>query len=192
MSIQSSISESDINNSQKELYNANISVTESRNLLKDRIPNAYDKIDEQLKKILSPSITLSNSSIEVDEYSCYVFPAFKGLEQLLLSLFFNKSIIINYNASKGSGEYKNFGAIFKYDDTNDIFYLKSDIKSLVNDSVYESCLEKIYNYFNKNRNVYFHANQIIVLTGIITSKTEADAILSDVFQLIDDVGLKIL
>ena len=53
-------------------------------------------------------------------------------------------------------------------------------------------IEDIYNQIVKSRHVYFHANQILMLTKMIFSKSEADAILSDVFELIDSVSAKIL
>ena len=191
MSIQDDVTEEDINARQKEVYKSNISVSEARNILRERIPNAYDKLDEEIKKILSPSISLSNSNIEVEEYSCYVFPALKGLEAFLLKLLLNKSIYVNHAAPKGSGSYKNFGAIFEKDSNNQ-HKLRKNISIIINDSVYESCIENIYNQIVKSRHVYFHANQILMLTKMIFSKSEADAILSDVFELIDSVSAKIL
>ncbi len=156
------------------------------------IPNAYDKLDEEIKKILSPSISLSNSNIEVEEYSCYVFPVLKGLEALLLKLLLNKSILIDHAAPKGSGKYKNFGAIFEKDNNSQIFKLRSNFKNIISDSVYELCVEDIYNYIVGSRHVYFHANQILMLTRMIFDKSEADAILSDVFELIENISAKIL
>lgn len=191
MSIQEDITEEDINARQKEIYKSNISVSEARNILKERIPNAYDKLDEEIKKILSPSISLSNSNIEADEYSCYVFPALKGLEAFLLKLLLNKSIYVNPAATKGSGSYKNFGAIFEKD-SNGQYKLRKNIDIIINDSVYGSCVEEIYNQIVKSRHVYFHANQILMLTKMIFSKSEADAILSDVFELIDNISARIL
>lgn len=192
MSIQDEITEEDINARQKEIYKSSISVPEARELLKERIPNAYDKLDEEIKKILSPSISLSNSSIEVEEYSCYVFPALKGLEAFLLKLLLIKSIRIDHTATKGSGIYKNFGAVFEKDNNSNIYKLKSNVKNIMADSVYESCVEDIYNHIVGSRHVYFHANQILMLTRMIFDKSEADAILSDVFELIDNVSAKIL
>ena len=192
MSIQDEITEENINARQKEIYKSSISVLEARNILKERIPNAYDKLDEEIKKILSPSISLSNSNIEVEEYSCYVFPVLKGLEALLLKLLLNKSILIDHAAPKGSGKYKNFGAIFEKDNNSQIFKLRSNFKNIISDSVYELCVEDIYNYIVGSRHVYFHANQILMLTRMIFDKSEADAILSDVFELIENISAKIL
>ena len=192
MSIQDGITEEEINNSQKEIYNSNISIAESRNLLKERIPNAYDKIDSTIKKIISPAITLSNSSIEVEEYSCYVFPALKGLEAFLLQLLLAKSIFIDHAAKKGSGKFNSFGPVFEKDATTGLYVIRPSVQPKISDSTYEKCLADIYNFLVSNRHANFHANQILVLTNMIQNKEEADAILSEVFELIDDAALKLL
>lgn len=77
-------------------------------------------------------------------------------------------------------------------DSNNQHKLRKNISIIINDSVYESCIEDIYNQIVKSRHVYFHANQILMLTKMIFSKSEADAILSDVFEIIDSVSAKIL
>ena len=107
-------------------------------------------------------------------------------------MLLNKSILIDHAAPKGSGKYKNFGAIFEKDNNSQIFKLRSNFKNIISDSVYELCVEDIYNYIVGSRHVYFHANQILMLTRMIFDKSEADAILSDVFELIENISAKIL
>ncbi len=195
MSMQDEVTEEEINEKQKEVYKANITVDEARNILKDRLPNAYDKLEEELKKMISPSISLSNSQIEVEEYSCYVFPVLKGLEAILLKLLLNKSIIINHNAAKGSGEHKNFSEIFKpsvLGDKTSRYVVLSKISTEISDPTYIDCLEDLYNYLMKSRHVYFHANQILMMTRMIFDKSEADAILNDTLELIDEIAKKVL
>ena len=195
MSMQDEVTEEEINEKQKEVYKATITVDEARNILKDRLPNAYDKLEEGFKKMISPSISLSNSQIEVEEYSCYVFPLLKGLEALLLKLLLNKSIIINPNAVKGNGEHKNFSEIFEPSvpgNKTSRFVVKSNISTNISDSTYVNCLEDLYNYLKQSRHVYFHANQILMMTRMIFDKSEADAILNDTLELIDEVAKKVL
>ena len=145
--------------------------------------------------MISPSISLSNSQIEVEEYSCYVFPVLKGLEALLLKLLLNKSIIINHNAAKGSGEHKNFSEIFEpsvHGDKTSRYVVLSKISTKISDPTYINCLEDLYNYLMKSRHVYFHANQILMMTRMIFDKSEADAILNDTLELIDEIAKKVL
>ena len=195
MSMQDEVTEEEINEKQKEVYKANISVAETRNILKERLPNAYDKLEEEFKKMISPSISLSNSQIEVEEYSCYVFPILKGVEALLLKLLLNKSIIINPNAAKGSGEHKNFSEIFEPSvpgNKSSRYVVLSKISTNISNPTYINCLEDLYNYLKQSRHVYFHANQILMMTRMIFDKSEADAILTDTLELIDEVAKKVL
>jgi hypothetical protein len=132
---------------------------------------------------LSPSISLSSADIDVEEYSCYVFPAFKALEAFLLSLLLKKGILVS--------ERTNFGSVFTLN-TENLHILNSRCKNMINDTVYENCVEDIYNYFKRTRHIYFHANQILTLINMIDNKIEADEILNDILLLINETALKIL
>lgn len=186
MALKPDVSEEEISQRQNDIYQVSTnSVPQARAALKERIPNAYDKLDGIILKILSPAISLSQSNLDVEEYSCYVFPALKALEALLLDLLLKKGIIIN-------PQKQNFGSVFVNDVTNSHHVLNSTNQALVNDATYQKCLEDIYNYFKQQRHTRFHANQVLVLTTMIFSKTEADAIISDVLAIIDDTAKKIM
>lgn len=184
MSLLPSVSLEDMIKKKNEVYESNITVDDAKKLLQRRIPNAYDKMDEKILKLLSPSISLSNSPIKVEEYSCFIFPALKALEALLLNLLLKKELYLSSTI--------NFGSFFKHDSALNKHVLIFTVKQKINDSSYAQCLENIYNYFKQNRHIYFHANQILSLTEMIHDKTKADAILNDILILIDDTGNKIL
>lgn len=71
MALMPDISEEEIAQRQKDIYQVSTnSVPQARAELKARIPNAYDKLDDTILKILSPAISLSQSNLNVEEYSC--------------------------------------------------------------------------------------------------------------------------
>lgn len=181
------ITEDSLNQSQSNLYaSPKRSVEEVRSVLRQRLPYAYDKLDDLILKIMSPSISLSLSSpdIEIEDYCCYVFPVLKALEAFLKQLLLNKGIYID--------DKKGFGPILDYDENSARHHLKRRYYASIDDSTYIECVEDIYHYFKQSRHSYFHANQFLVMTSMIESKCEADAIISDVLGLIEDTAKKIL
>lgn len=186
MTLRPEITEEDVSTQQKTIYKTEtISVPEARNRLKARIPNAYDKLDEIILKILSPSISLSNSQLEAEEYSCYVFPALRALEAVLLDLLRKKQIYVNPPKT-------NFGTVFAPDSATNEHVLNAANKKLISDTKYEKQLEKIYNYLKKQRHTRFHANQVLVMTTLIFNKAEADAILNEVLDILEEAAIEIM
>lgn len=184
MSTSDDISLEDIVQRKNEVYNANITIDETRAILAQRLPNACCKLDETIIKLLSPSIALSVANIEVEDYSCYVFPALKALESLLLYLLGKKGIMKDTKSS--------FAKIFNKNIATGRFELCKQHVATVNDTVYQIALQDIYNYFHGIRHVTFHANQVLTMTTIVEDKTEADAILNQVLTIFDDIGLNVL
>ena len=126
---------------------------------------------------------MSQSNLNVEEYSCYAFPALKALEALLLDLLNQKGISVNPPK-------QNLGSVFVPGQPQHVLSPANQAK--VNDATYQKCLEDIYDYFKKQRHTRFHANQVLVLTTLIFNKAEADAIISDVLAIIDDTAKKIM
>lgn len=182
MSLSPDVSLNEIIERKNETYKSTITVDGARAELKQRIPHIYDKLDDTILKLLSPSIALSTSGIEVEDYSCYVFPAFKALEQLLLNLLSENG--------RHKGVKDSFSKVFYFDNIAMKQKLKLDPINPISDVIFIQTVEDIYNYFNGNRNVYFHANEILMLTGIIEDRLEADTMLNQILIYFDDVGLK--
>ena len=185
MAMQPEISEEEVSAQQKVVYKAEtISVPEARRRMKARIPVAYEKLEDIALKILSPSFSLSNSCVEAEEYSCYVFPALRTLEAILLQLLLKKGLMV--------APPSNLGSVFKKDDTTGDHVLNERSRMKVGDPVYAAQLERIYNYLKAERHTIFHANQILILTRLIFDKTEADAILNQVLDIIEDTARKVM
>lgn len=133
------------------------------------MPRAYGNIDEMILKLLSPSISLRKVNIELEDYSCYAFPALRALEGYIKYLFGLKSVTIGHT----------FGCAFN----NNALY--PSIAAQIGDTVFQNELERLYAYFKKNRHVIFHAEQILIGTTLIEDKHEADEIINAVINLIE-------
>lgn len=61
------------------------------------LPRLYENIDDMILKLLSPSISLRRVKIDLEDYSCYAFPALYALEGYLKYLFGLKGVTIGNN-----------------------------------------------------------------------------------------------
>lgn len=163
------VSVDDIVDSINSFHDVNVKTSEVRNDMEVLMPRAYGHIDEMILKLLSPSISLRKVNIELEDYSCYAFPALRALEGYIKYLFGLKSITIG----------KTFGGVFN----GSVLY--PNIASQVGDAIFQSELEKLYVYFKGSRHVLFHTEQILIGTTIIEDKHEADEIINTVINLIE-------
>lgn len=76
------ISVDDIVDSINTFHNVSVKTSEVRNDMEVLMPRAYGNIDEMILKLLSPSISLRKVNIELEDYSCYTFPALRALEDI--------------------------------------------------------------------------------------------------------------
>ena len=163
------ISIEDVVETVSTFHDIDIKVEDVRNELETLIPNAYSNIDDMILKLLSPSIALRKINTELEDYSCYAFPALRALEGYLKYLFGLKGINIG----------NNFGGIFKG------MTLTSSAASRISDTVFQTEVERIYSYLVGNRHVLFHTQQVLISTTILTDKKEADDIVDEVIKLIE-------
>ena len=64
-----------IANIESETYQIDIKKDQIRDELKQYMPQAYDFLDDKIIKILTPSLSLRRLGIELEDYSCFAFPA---------------------------------------------------------------------------------------------------------------------
>lgn len=169
LSYCSDISVDDIVNSINSFHDVDVKASEVRNEMKMLMPSAYGNIDEMILKLLSPSISLRKVNIELEDYSCYAFPALRALEGYIKYLFGLKGVKIGHT----------FGCAFH----NKTLY--PNIAVQIGDAVFQEELERLYGYFKENRHVRFHAEQILIGTTLIEDKHEADNIINTVINMIE-------
>ncbi|RHC04665.1 viroplasmin family protein [Dorea formicigenerans] len=167
----------DIIKATNEFIDTNTDVDEARNKMSEMMPVAYaGSVDPVIWKLFSPSVTLSNIEKDMEDYSCFTFPALRALEGYLKYLLAEKNIVID--------EAHNFGTVFNKD-SNDKAIVISKYVTDIADTDYVEALEEIYNYFKTNRHVIFHVDQILITTKVIENKQEATSIINDVAALIE-------
>lgn len=163
------VSVDDIVDSVNSFHDVNVEISEVKNEMEMLMPRAYGNIDETIFKLLSPSISLRKVRIELEDYSCYAFPALRALEGYLKYLFSLKGVDIGHT----------FGRVFDGDS------LKPNIVTRIDDEIFQRELERLYEYFKGNRHVIFHAEQILIGTKLIEDRHEADEIINTVINLIE-------
>lgn len=167
----------DIIKATNEFIDTNTDVDEARNKMSEMMPVAYaGSVDPVIWKLFSPSVTLINIEKDMEDYSCFTFPALRALEGYLKYLLAEKNIVID--------EAHNFGTVFNKD-SNDKAIVISKYVTDIADTDYVEALEEIYNYFKTNRHVIFHVDQILITTKVIENKQEATSIINDVAALIE-------
>ncbi len=169
------VSVDDIVDSINSFHDVNVKTSEVRNDMEVLMPRAYGNIDEMILKLLSPSISLRKVNIELEDYSCYTFPALRALEGYIKYLFSLKRVAIG----------NTFGIAFNGDT------LYPAVATSIGEVVYQSELERLYVYFKNNRHVIFHTEQILIGTTLIEDKHEADEIINTVINLIETSYTKI-
>lgn len=160
---------------QAEYFSVDINPTEIRIEMQQLIPNAYTALDEQLRKILSSSLSLRKVDIPLEDYSGFVFPALRTLEGYLKFLFSQKGILITKKDM--------FGNYLHQRPTG--FVLNADAKARITCDKTTSAIEKCYTYYNTHRHGLFHTEVVASSTRILQTKQSAESIINDVLELIE-------
>lgn len=122
-----------------------------------------DDYPESAKRLIRQAIIHLHYFVESEDYSLYVFPAFRALEGHMKYLFNKEGILITTNG---------FGYFQK--DSSGVFSLSPN--TIANPEI-RGELERCYNYYNPTRNTLFHFGDIIGsgdTTRFIETKSEAD------------------
>ncbi|NOT85348.1 MAG: hypothetical protein HOP02_11350 [Methylococcaceae bacterium] len=162
----------DLIEAQLKVVQVDITVAEVVTELQVLMPNAYDFIGDKLVSIISPALALRKLAIELSDYSCFTFPALRGLEGYVKLLFVHK---IGMTIGRDG-----FGEYFQNN-----LELKSTIKSK-HDLKICHAIENSYQYYRSQRHGLFHADTPIETTRIISNKRDADKIIENVTQIIEE------
>lgn len=169
----------DVVEANNKFHDVDVKVSETRDELRKLMPNTYGVLDDTIFKILSPSISLMKLSDEIEDYSCYAFPALRSLEGYLMQVFNMEGIVITHKYGSQCGSH------FNHKTHTDSFVLKKKTADQLTNPKSKDVLEEVYNFFNKNRHQLFHTDQVLCTTVILESKLEADRIVYDVINMIE-------
>ena len=168
-----------------EFVDTNTDINETRKQLAEMMPTAYaGNVNDVIWKLFSPSISLKDINKDIEDYSCFAFPALRALEGYLKCLLDEKGIVMDKK--------HNFGNVFSKDHNGGTESIViSKMANKINDRDFVEALEDIYNYFKKNRHVLFHVDQILINTKVIEDRQEAITIINDVARIIEETYKKI-
>jgi HEPN superfamily RnaseLS-like protein len=138
------------------------------------MPYSFDNLDNTVKAIISPSIALSKLDIELEDYTVIAFPALRGLEGYMKSLFHGKGIVIG---KKGFAPHLNDG----YHAT-----LSDNARKSIDCDKTCTAINRCYGYYKDERHGLFHASGILANSRLIKEKKDAVNIVNGVLQLIEE------
>lgn len=177
------IPDDDIIENENNVFDISITRDDVNNQLKEYIPTAINFLDGKIIKIMTPALALNAINIDLDDYSCFSFPALRGLEGYIKQLL-----------KKSYKEYKNnnkIGALFGIQNVQHFFPLQNFVKNEIKCIHTVEAIEVSYNLYYSKRHPYFHINKHIGSTPIIESKEDAQAINVEILTTIESTYKKI-
>lgn len=171
------ISDEDIIANENKVYNINITKNSITEQLQNYMPTAIKFLDDKIVKILTPSLALDCVNIKLDDYSCFSFPALRGLEGYIKQLLRQ-----NYKEYKSTNR---IGSLFGDQNDQQIFPLQDFVKKQIKCSKTKEAIETSYNLYYSRRHPYFHIDKHIASSPILESKEDAQAINIEIFTTIE-------
>lgn len=139
--------------------------------LKFYLPTAHSYLCEPSKKLVMSSLVLLKISVDIGEYTCYVFGVLKALEAFLkrkLKEVFKQS------------EYTDLGYFFSKDGK-----LHERFSNSKNVQIVEAC-NGLYSFYVANRHKFFHANGVPQTMALIEDYREAERIITTTLKMIEE------
>jgi hypothetical protein len=175
------VSEENIIEVENETYTIKQTVQDYRSSLRKYLPNSYSFLDDKIKKILTPALTLDSINIDLEDYSMFCFPSLRGLEGYTRQLL--KKSYSGYSSTH------KIGAIFT--EKNSTFFLSDHAAKDIKCEKTIEAIEKSYNFWQSKRHPYFHIDKNFASAPIIESKQAAQALNVEVFDLIESTYCQI-
>ncbi|SNR71848.1 RNase LS family HEPN domain-containing protein [Flavobacterium sp. ov086] len=156
-----------------QYYQIQTKYEDYENELKARIPLAYDHLPENIKALILSAIILEKIEIDLPDHSSFAFNILKALEGLMKHLLFLKGVSIDRNFD-----------IFKKD--IEPVEIRDSKKQIIGCAKTVVVIEKLYEYYKKERHTIFHTEYIDLTTRIIEKREDAIEILNNSLALIND------
>ncbi|MDR2142406.1 MAG: viroplasmin family protein [Deltaproteobacteria bacterium] len=168
----------DLNNIFNSVYKETIEEKRINKIFNEIFPKLPNNYPENIKRLLRQAILNLDPSSYEEDYSQFVFPAFRALEGHMKYLFNTLGVKLPV--------FKAFN-MFKKDKTTNKYIFKSNI--LVNNVKVKINLENCYNFYNITRNTIFHygnfLNDRVDSTIIVESKQKSNHLIKQCFDLIN-------
>lgn len=166
----------EIIDAQQKIYDVTINESEIEREYNSRFNKSKAFLEGELKSIILPAFSLKNVTIDLSDYSLFVFPILKGLEGYIRAIF------KKFNITTDSKD-KNIGSFFAPNMKK--FELNVDTRSIIKDTSIQEALGALYTLYNEERNSIFHVDGGIINTRIVETRDEADSIFEKTINLIE-------
>ncbi len=171
------IDENDIVKINEELHQVRIKKSELFEELEYKLPLSYNQLNETMKKILLGSLVFRKMSVDLEDYTPFVFSSLRALEGCIKSKLVSNGI--NFDGKD------NFYGIFEENKSRNTYELCTQVEEQINCQDTKNLLEEYYSYYAKHRHSLFHTNSAVETSRLIGTQEEANRIIDTVFELIE-------
>jgi hypothetical protein len=161
-------------------YKVPVSVAEIKDELASKLPVAFPRLHEEVRKQLSCALTWTKVDVELEDYSNVAFPALRGLEGFLYQEIAQCGL---HPAEKG-----NFGDYF---DVNGQLYSVREPYAEHLAGEKGVLLAQAYGLYHKQRHGLAHMSVLLVGTRTLESMAEAIDVIKQVFEQIENFYQKV-
>lgn len=171
------IDKDDIVKINEELHQVHIKKSELFEELEYKLPLSYNQLSETIKKILLGSLVFRKMSVDLEDYTPFVFSSLRALEGCI-----KLKLVLNGIRFDGKD---NFHGIFEENKSRNTYELCTQVEEQINCQDTKNLLEEYYSYYAKHRHSLFHTNSVVETSRLIDTKEEVNRIIDTVFELIE-------
>lgn len=169
----------DVLEQQRKVYQIELTVDETKRELERRIPNAHDRLLDEVRMQLSSALALTKVNIEVEDYAFIAFPALKSLEGLCFHLLRDEAHLAPGDGIQLGQEYFEKAVV-----PGAKFRMRQVHAGGVAESL-QTFLVACYTKWQEQRHRLFHMNGDVETTRILDNRADAVAIVDEVLSLVD-------
>lgn len=146
-------------------------------LVKSKLPHAYDQLPEFIRKLLVSSNCIKSASPVLPEYSLLTYAELRSLE----------GVVKNYLADNGIvNQPRHLGEVFKLDKQKKAIGLNEGYETMHSGKKLNEILGA-YSYYYERRHSLFHVEQFADSTSTVSTLEGAINICNKVYRLIEDI-----
>ncbi len=128
--------------------------------------------------LISTSYMLRDASIDLPDYSCYVFPILRALEGVMRRLLSERGLYVQ--------EFRrSFGEVLERERERGRYVVNHQYRIEFNDDSFCTALELCYNYYHQQRHELFHMNDLTDTSRFISTQTQAARYIDEAIGIID-------
>ena len=169
-------------------FNVSITSAEAESELQETIPTAFGFLPKTVKAILSPAITLRKIDVDLADYSCFVFPALRGLEGYGKQLFLETGLTVE---REGFATYLDMSDNPPSVTPGTKHEMRKCGKKEQEIGAICCAISQTYGVLQKHRNSLFHVDKIPDMSRVIEKREVADSLVGEVLVLIESTYVKV-